>query len=227
MTTSDEKQNKIKENGKRYRELNKDKLNEKNKKYQDENRELLKQKKREFYAKNKDVINQKRKEKRLEDPDTYNKKAMESYYQNRDQRLERMANYRKNNAQYFIDYRQTNKEKISKRVKKWCEDNRDKRQLYWSNYRSAKLQATPKWLTKEDNDKMLEFYTESSRRTKETGIKHHVDHVMALQGKDFCGLHVPWNLQVLTASENSSKSNKNIEDYSSSLLPLRDGTSVK
>jgi hypothetical protein len=63
--------------------------------------------------------------------------------------------------------------------------------------RAAKLNAIPKWA---NLNKIKTIYDNCP-----TG--YHVDHIIPLQGKYICGLHVENNLQYLLASENSSKKN--------------------
>lgn len=71
--------------------------------------------------------------------------------------------------------------------------------------RVAKIQRTPLWA---DREAILALYVEAVRLSRETGVLHHVDHRIPLQGRLVSGLHVHQNLQILTASANSIKSNK-------------------
>ena len=68
--------------------------------------------------------------------------------------------------------------------------------------------ATPKWVTKEQKMAMRQMYLNAQRLTKITGERYVVDHVVPLINPDVCGLHVPWNLRVITQTENLEKSNK-------------------
>lgn len=70
---------------------------------------------------------------------------------------------------------------------------------------TSKSLRTPPWLTPTQWQAMNDIYLESKRLTA-AGDDHHVDHIVPLQGKTVCGLHVPWNLQILPATENLQKS---------------------
>ena len=69
-------------------------------------------------------------------------------------------------------------------------------------------QATPKWLSAEQKMEIRLKYRLAIELSRATGIRHAVDHEIPLQGDDVCGLHVPWNLRVITQEENLKKSNK-------------------
>jgi|DEB0MinimDraft_6_1074348.scaffolds.fasta_scaffold35714_2 hypothetical protein len=70
---------------------------------------------------------------------------------------------------------------------------------------AAKLERTPAWA---DNEAIKEVYKLRDEMTEETGVQHHVDHIIPLRGEKVSGLHVPDNLQVITAFENLSKHNR-------------------
>ena len=71
-----------------------------------------------------------------------------------------------------------------------------------------KKSATPFWLTKTHYDQIEEVFNKANLLELENNQKYSVDHIIPLQNHLVCGLHVPWNLQILTSSENSSKKNK-------------------
>ena len=71
--------------------------------------------------------------------------------------------------------------------------------------RASQASATPSWLTAIDKAQIREMYDVALARKIQTGIQHHVDHIIPITGKNVCGMHVPWNLQVITASENLIK----------------------
>lgn len=70
---------------------------------------------------------------------------------------------------------------------------------------SEKYKHVPPWLTGKQLDEISGYYESATFRTVRTGVPHVVDHIIPIGAKDVCGLHVPWNLQVLSVSENDIK----------------------
>ena len=76
-----------------------------------------------------------------------------------------------------------------------------------SKRNASKVNATPKWLTKEHSEEIEFIYLECAIRSASSGIKYEVDHIIPLRSKLVCGLHVPWNLRVIESYKNRQKSN--------------------
>lgn len=137
------------------------------------------------------------------------------YHNNKVNKLARQKQRYKENSENIIkrqkEYNSKNKIKRSKYRKSYYLINKQIALSYWSKRRAAKLKATPTWLSKDQLDEIKDLYIICSMFKIYTGIEYHVDHIIPLQGKNVCGLHVPWNLQILTESENKKKS-RNIFD---------------
>ena len=125
-------------------------------------------------------------------------------------------------AKYFQSIPVEKKEERKANTQLWRAKNRNITRSYASEYKLknrptytanqirrqlGKKNRTPKWLTEFDLLKMNCYYQLAAMRTKESGEKWHVDHIIPLHGKIVSGLHVPSNLRVITAFENERKTN--------------------
>jgi hypothetical protein len=136
-------------------------------------------------------------------------------------------------SNYFKDYNK--KEETVERKHQWYIDNREKvilaasitpkhiKKEYQQKWKANNLtwvradtkarrrkhrQATPIWLSKAHKKEIREIYKQAITLTKLTGEQYVVDHVYPLRSNFVCGLHVPWNLRVITQEENLRKSNQ-------------------
>ena len=117
-------------------------------------------------------------------------------------------------------YYQANREKVIQRAlarsakdkrkyrKSWKEANPELVKAFTNDRRRRHKNASPKWITKEQKAEIREIYKRAVKLCKDNPKAYVVDHIVPLMGKEVCGLHVPWNLQILTAEENYRKNNK-------------------
>lgn len=101
-----------------------------------------------------------------------------------------------------------NKNKVRQNNTTWRGNNRRRYNDLLAERKRIKKSSCPSWLSAIELAQIQEIYDVAAAKTMQTGVLHHVDHIHPLRGDGFNGLHVPWNLQILTKSENCKKSNK-------------------
>lgn len=100
------------------------------------------------------------------------------------------ARYNNNKEYYFL------------RNQRWMREHPSSRAAWQASRRAVQKNAQPKWV---DISFMKIIY-------KFCPKGFHVDHIVPLQGKNVCGLHVPHNLQYLAARENFVKNNRFVQE---------------
>jgi plasmid rolling circle replication initiator protein Rep len=104
-------------------------------------------------------------------------------------------------------WRIANREKYLEIKRLWRQRHPDRVVEERNRRRANKLRAMPKWLKWGE---LRKVYNKCRQMTRETGQEYHVDHIVPLVNKRVCGLHVPWNLRIITAAENVQKNNKHV-----------------
>lgn len=163
------------------------------------------------YAADPEKYCRKAKEYAAKNPEKIKERDARRYNENREseiarRRAHRLANH-ESQKQKRRDRYKTDIEKERKWSKAWKADNKDRLAFLQRTRHARKLERCPAWLTREDHEDMAKFYVEAKRVTAATGVKHAVDHIVPLQGEKVSGLHVPWNMQVLTSTDNLIKHN--------------------
>lgn len=97
-----------------------------------------------------------------------------------------------------------NKSKMRDLVRDWERRNRPRKNEHRAARRALERNALPKWA----NRAIIASIYASARNS---GLV--VDHVVPLNNPNVCGLHVPANLQLITATANKAKHNRFVSEW--------------
>lgn len=182
-----------KEHSKRYYHENPLKYNAITQEWRSKNQEHLKQYRKLSYKKNKDYYAQKGRAWRKKNADRVKEYNKLEYGANKEAHKKRA-----------LAWRTKNLSRHKRNQRRWMQENKGRVNSLIAKRKAAKMKRTPVYRCQPMIDL---FYKEARRISEETGIPHHVDHIIPLQGALVSGLHTASNLQILTAIENMRKHN--------------------
>ena len=208
---------KVLERHRQYHKVNREKRLEQAKKYRETNKEKIAEKNKLWYEANREKIAE------------YHKQWHEA---NREKIVERQKQYRQDNkekeAERKRQYYEANKEKICEYSKQWYEANKDKiternKQYYQSpkgqvvlfnrnQRRRTKEEQQGDGITKDQWLEMMSFFDFRCAYSGErlTNNARSVDHIVPLNSG---GDNAIWNCVPMLRSLNSSKKDKNMDDW--------------
>ena len=121
------------------------------------------------------------------------------YAANRSRELARTAAWCAANPERSAEIKREWRNRNPEADRKYYERNKERSYAQRDAYRRRCKEAMPEWV---DRRAILDVYKEAKR----LGLS--VDHIVPLHNPTVCGLHVPWNLQLLPLEDNIRKGNK-------------------
>lgn len=196
--TPEERAARIRANKKRYRERHREELRQKaltdpkakerRQRYRERHAEKIKERDRAYYVANRDKFREANRAWVAAHPEKQREYQRKYFRENPETCRESGRKYR-----------DANRDKWREKNRKYDAANPHRKVARTAARRARKIQATPKWA---DLKAIDAIYAEARR----LGLS--VDHIVPLRGKNVCGLHVPWNLQLLPLIENTRKNNR-------------------